>query len=78
MKVDLPKFRENYEDLSDEQMRSRLKEQGLLPPRPWNEKQYFISSTGGVFEGYIPPEGDGKISPIHVQVTLNTHKNRLN
>ncbi|KAJ3638442.1 hypothetical protein MTP99_001806 [Tenebrio molitor] len=67
MKVELPNFRESFEDLSEEEMRSRLKEQGLLPPRPWTEKPFFLSSTGGIFEPYVPPEGDGKISPIHVQ-----------
>ncbi|XP_017775199.1 PREDICTED: probable 39S ribosomal protein L45, mitochondrial [Nicrophorus vespilloides] len=67
VKVELPKFNENTEDLTEEEMRSRLKEQGLLPPRPWLEKPFFISSTGGVFEGYVPPEGDGKVSPISAQ-----------
>ncbi|XP_018575659.1 probable 39S ribosomal protein L45, mitochondrial [Anoplophora glabripennis] len=67
MKVDLPKFNEKPEDLSEEQIRTRLKEQGLLPPRPWVERQFFIHSTGGVFEPYVPPEGDGKISPVSKQ-----------
>ncbi|KAK5647726.1 hypothetical protein RI129_002618 [Pyrocoelia pectoralis] len=44
-----------------------MKERGLLPPRPWIENQYFISSTGGIFEPYVPPEGDGKVSPISAQ-----------
>ncbi|RZC33397.1 Tim44 domain containing protein [Asbolus verrucosus] len=67
MKVELPNFREKFEDLTEEEIRSKLKEQGLLPPRPWNEKPFFLTSTGGTFEPYVPPEGDGKISPIHVQ-----------
>lgn len=67
MKVDLPKFNEKVEELSEEQIRTKLKEQGLLPPRPWMERQFFIHSTGGVFEPYIPPEGDGKISPVSKQ-----------
>lgn len=66
-KVDLPKYNEKAENFSEEEIRSRLKEQGLLPPRPWVEKQYCISSTGGVFEPYIPPEGDGKVSSITAQ-----------
>lgn len=68
MKVDLPKYNEKPEDLSEEQIRTRLKEQGLLPPRPWMERQFFIHSTSGVFEPYVPPEGDGKISPVSKQV----------
>ncbi|CAH0550135.1 unnamed protein product [Brassicogethes aeneus] len=67
MKVDLPKFDEKWEDLSEEEIRSKLKEQGVLPPRPWAEGQYFISNTGGIFEAYVPPEGDGKVSPISAQ-----------
>lgn len=67
MKVDLPNFDEKPEDLTEEQQRARLKEQGLLPPRPWIEHPFFISSTGGIFEPYVPPEGDGKISPITAQ-----------
>jgi len=67
MKVKIPNFRENVDDLSEEEVRSKMKELGLSPARPWIEKPFYISSTGGVFEGYVPPEGDGKISPIHVQ-----------
>jgi len=47
-----------------------MKEQGLLPPRPWQERPTYISSTGGVFEPYIPPEGDGKLSAISLGVCL--------
>jgi len=67
MKVKLPNYNEKFDELSEEEVRSRLKEQGILPPRPWVEKQYFISSTGGIFEPYIPPEGDGKVSSITAQ-----------
>lgn len=67
MKVELPNFREDPEDLTEEEVRSRLKERGVLPPRPWTEKPFFLSATGGIFEAYVPPEGDGKISPIQVQ-----------
>nr|CAI5839753.1 unnamed protein product [Callosobruchus analis] len=56
LKVDLPDYNENLDDLSEEEMRERLKKQGLLPPRPWNERQYFIHATGSVFEPYVPPE----------------------
>ena len=45
-----------------------MKEQGMLPPRPWQEKPLFISATSAVFEGYVPPEGDGKLSAISLGV----------
>ncbi|KRT83805.1 hypothetical protein AMK59_4310, partial [Oryctes borbonicus] len=67
IEIELPKYNENIEDLSEEELRSRLKEQGLLPTRPWMERQFHISCTGGIFEPYVPPEGDGKISPITAQ-----------
>lgn len=62
--MDLPNLKENMADLSDEEVKSRLKERGLLPPRPWVERPYYISSTGGIFEAYVPPEGDGKRSSL--------------
>lgn len=72
VKIELPNYQEKEEDLSEEQIRSRLKEHGLLPPRPWMEQQFYVSTTGGVFEPYVPPEGDGKISPISTQVSHNS------
>lgn len=68
VKIKLPNLQEKEEDLTEEQIRSKMKEHGLLPPRPWVETQFYISTTGGVFEPYVPPEGDGKISPITAQV----------
>lgn len=56
--------KEKVEDLSEEEMRSRMKEKGYVPPRYWAERPIFINSTGGIFEPYVPPEGDGKISFI--------------
>lgn len=71
-KIELPKYNEDINNFSEEEMRSRYKEKGLLPPRPWMEKQMYISSTGGVFEAYVPPEGDGKVSPVSAQGAKQT------
>lgn len=46
-----------------------MKEQGILPPRSWMERPITISATGAVFEPYIPPEGDGKLSSLTLGVT---------
>jgi len=62
--MDLPNLREKQEDITKEEMRSRMKERGVLPPRPWMERPFHISCTGGIFEAYVPPEGDGKKSII--------------
>lgn len=67
-KVELPKYHEKFEDLSDEEVRSRLKEKGIFPSKPWLERPFHISCTGGIFEAYVPPEGDGKVSSITAQV----------
>lgn len=64
VRVELPNFREKPDDLSKEEIKSRMKEKGLLPPRQWMERPFFISCTGGVFEPYVPPEGDGKLSAL--------------
>ncbi|EAT35833.1 AAEL012025-PA [Aedes aegypti] len=64
VKVDIPNLNEKAEELSQEQMKTRMKERGILPPRPWMERPFYISCTGGVFEPYVPPEGDGKMSAV--------------
>jgi len=66
MKVDLPDFNEERDPtkLSPDEIKSKMKELGVLPPRSWIEKPFFTSSTGGVFEAYVPPEGDGKLSAL--------------
>lgn len=68
MKVELPNYHEKTDEMSPEEMRSKMKAAGMQPPRPWSEKQMFISSTGTTFEPYVPPEGDGRVSPISAQV----------
>nr|SVE84505.1 EOG090X0DDP [Daphnia pulex] len=65
-KVKLPNFREDQDasKLSPDQIRARMKEQGMLPPRSWMERPVFVSATSSVFEAYVPPEGDGKLSAL--------------
>ncbi|XP_045613663.2 uncharacterized protein [Procambarus clarkii] len=50
------------EDMSPDELRAKMKEKGIQPVRPWQEKPFVISSTAGTFEAYVPPEGDGKLS----------------
>nr|CAG4646564.1 EOG090X0DDP [Macrothrix elegans] len=65
-KIKLPNFDEERDPskLTPDQIRSRMKEMGVLPPRPWMERPIFLSATGAVFEPFIPPEGDGKMSVL--------------
>lgn len=62
LKFPLPDFNEDTNALPPEKVRQKMKERGVLPPRPWMERPFYISATGGTFEAYIPPEGDGKAS----------------
>lgn len=66
IKVDLSQFEKKSEDdeISKEEKRSKMKERGIFPQKPWQEKPMYISATGNVFEPYVPPEGDGKFSAI--------------
>jgi len=67
LKVDLPDYekdKNDAEDYSPEKLRTRYKEKGVQPTRPWIERSTFITNTGSIIEPYVPPEGDGKISPI--------------
>ncbi|XP_013113533.1 large ribosomal subunit protein mL45 [Stomoxys calcitrans] len=64
VKMDLPDFNEKSSDLPKEELKKRMKERGYVPPRPWLERPFHISCTGGIFEPYVPPEGDGKKSFI--------------
>lgn len=68
--IDLPDLNEKTDDLPKDEIRTRMKKMGLIPPRPWMERPFFISSTGGIFEPYVPPEGDGKVSIISTAVSI--------
>lgn len=62
--MDIPDPNRDPESMTKEEMRTEMKERGLIKPRPWNDRAIYISCTGGIFEPYVPPEGDGKFSAI--------------
>lgn len=64
IKVDIPNLNEKEGDLTEDEIRSRMKERGMSPPRPWMERPFSLTATSEIFEPYIPPEGDGKMSAI--------------
>lgn len=73
IKIKLPSFEDDDDDddptkLSKEKIRSRMKEHGFLPQKPWQERPTFISSTPSIFESYVAPEGDGKYSTVTKEV----------
>jgi len=69
-KVELPDYEEHEKEknIGPDEIRAKMKEKGLQPGRPWLERPFEISSTGDVFEPYVPPEGDGKASIISKEV----------
>ncbi|XP_039282618.1 probable 39S ribosomal protein L45, mitochondrial [Nilaparvata lugens] len=67
IKVKLPdeeKLKKKAEDYTPEEIRTRMKELGIFPVYFPRERPVYLSSTSGVFEAYVPPEGDGKVSKI--------------
>ncbi|XP_066588085.1 large ribosomal subunit protein mL45-like, partial [Prorops nasuta] len=69
IKIDLPDFYKSDSeidntDLTAERNRKLYKKYGILPHAPWVEKQMIFNCTNTVFDSYIPPEGDGKVSLV--------------
>ncbi|GAB1597922.1 probable 39S ribosomal protein L45, mitochondrial isoform X1 [Argonauta hians] len=66
LKIDLPDYDKYRKDknMSPDEIRMKMKKEGKLPPRTHEERPLNISSTGSIFESYIPPEGDGKSTLI--------------
>ena len=50
------------EQITPEEMKEQMKKMGIEPSIPWNEKPFYISSTGAILDAYVPVEGDGKAS----------------
>lgn len=69
----LPDYNENWDNLTEDEIRSKMKEKGLLPVRPWNEEALYVTCTGDIFEPYVPPEGDGKFSALSKEVKIKTN-----
>ncbi|KAK8394776.1 hypothetical protein O3P69_005927 [Scylla paramamosain] len=66
IKVNLPdpNEKDDYDSMTPEEIRAKMKEKGIKPVRPWQERPVCISSTTSTFEPYVPPEGDGKVSTL--------------
>lgn len=50
--------------MSPDEFRMKLKKDGKLPPRTFQERPINISNTGAIFEPFVPPEGDGRSSIV--------------
>jgi large subunit ribosomal protein L45 len=54
--------------VTPEEQRAFYKKEGILPPKSYSEKPFFIASTGAIFDPYVPPEGDGRASFLSKEV----------
>ena len=54
--------------MTPEEQRAFYKKEGILPPKSYSEKPFFMSSTGAIFDAYVPPEGDGRASILSKEV----------
>ena len=70
MKVDLQDFeferRRARDEVPPEELKEKLKKLGVEPASPYNEKPFYISSTGAILDAYVPPEGDGKVVIFYI------------
>ena len=69
--MELPNFDTDENDIENpDTQRSFFKDKGIQPIRPWHEKPFKVHCLQGVIDQYIPPEGDGKLSPLNSAVRL--------
>lgn len=45
IKVKLPNFHEKPGDVSEDEKKRRMKERGLVPPRPWIERAFYLPTV---------------------------------
>jgi large subunit ribosomal protein L45 len=56
-KIELPDFEKMREDttkIDPDQMRSMMKEQGIVPPRMWDERPVVFTCSGDIIDPYLP------------------------
>lgn len=70
IKIELPDFDELRTDnkMTSEEYISKMKEKGIAPPIIYKEKPIVITTTQGIIDPYVPPEGDGKYSVLSTTV----------
>lgn len=66
--VGLPDFdqmrKEEKAKLSPDEIRTKLKEKGVVPPRSYEEREVWSPCTMSIYDPYNPSDGDGKASLI--------------
>ena len=49
------------DQVTPDEVKERMKKLGVEPMSPYQEKPFYISSTGAVLDAYVPAEGDGNV-----------------
>jgi len=63
--IELIDFHEpDTEDLTPQEIRMKMKQRGVLPHRPWQERPLTMSCTMATIDQYVPPEGDARASLV--------------
>ena len=58
------------DEVTPDEVKERMKKMGVEPMSPYQEKPFYISSTGAVLDAYVPAEGDGKVREACVIVFI--------
>uniref|UniRef100_A0A5S6QM14 Large ribosomal subunit protein mL45 n=1 Tax=Trichuris muris TaxID=70415 RepID=A0A5S6QM14_TRIMR len=66
LKITLPDYDKirKQEELSMKDLRAELKKMGLPPHRPWRERPIHVSCSGVIFDPFLPPDDESKVSLI--------------
>ncbi|XP_033109433.1 39S ribosomal protein L45, mitochondrial-like [Anneissia japonica] len=69
LKKDKKRIEEREEHRKDpsKMVKSLLKKAGMKMGLPDNHRPITITCTGAIFEEYVPPEGDGKVSALSTE-----------
>lgn len=50
IKFDLPNLQEKPNEVPPEEMKRRMKERGVMPPRPWIERPFGMSTVSNLIK----------------------------
>lgn len=68
MPLEMPDFdherKQRKDKAAPDEIRSKMKEKGIVPPNPWDEREVYSPCTMSLIEPYKPQEGDGKSSSL--------------
>lgn len=64
MHVDLPNYLEKEDEVSEEERNRRMRERGVKPARPWNERPIILSSVSRLFSYNEPLDKSADFNEI--------------